>query len=107
LNSGARRLLVNEELLSDIERIIPANASADAQPKSPLQRLLRDIQHCFRQTPVNDLGSILDAITEYQKQTNSVTFLSWAPENGYFIKDTDPAALFPDYEKFRGEDGYI
>jgi hypothetical protein len=98
---------VSEELLSDIERVIPANASADAKPKSPLQRLLRDIQHSFRQTPVNDLGSILDEITEYQKQTSSVTFLSWALENGYFIKDTDPAALFPDYEKFRGENGYI
>jgi hypothetical protein len=99
--------LFSEDLLSARDRTVSADASELGAPESSLYRLLRDMQHSFPQTPVDNLGSILDEITEYRKHTSSVPFLTWALENGYFIKDTDPAALFPDYEKFRDEEGYI
>ncbi|CEL04889.1 hypothetical protein ASPCAL06013 [Aspergillus calidoustus] len=99
--------LFSEDLLSAKDRTISTDASEVGAPETSLHGLLRDIQHSFPQTPVDGLDSILDVITEYRKHTSSVPFLTWALENGYFIKDTDPAALFPDYEKFRGEDGFI
>ncbi|KAL3452740.1 hypothetical protein BJX65DRAFT_154111 [Aspergillus insuetus] len=101
---------VSEELLSNLDSTRLADASDSDGLNRSLQHLLCEMQHTFLQTPVDqvyNLKAILDDIDECIQHTTSVPILTWAFENGYLINDPDPAALFPDYEKFRGEDGYI
>lgn len=48
-----------------------------------------------------------DDITELCREGRTVDAKDYLSDKGYYRSSTDPAAIFPDYESFRGEDGEI
>ncbi|KAL4908874.1 hypothetical protein BDW74DRAFT_174102 [Aspergillus multicolor] len=98
---------VDEGLLPNADHSLVAPGAHTAMPKPSLSRVLCAIQHSLPQGPCLNYELLVDEFAEYIKHAKSTRMLAWALDNGYLTRETDPAAVFPDFEKFRGQDGYI
>jgi hypothetical protein len=98
--------LVDHELLSNTHESSMAGGSQFPKPQSALQRLICDIQRSLS-AQISDLQSVHDELSVYLQKASSESLTDWALENGCVIQDPEPASLFADYERFRGDDGSI